>query len=106
MRRAIHLLLLMAVLWCGLHLSRAEADETAWAAAETSAHVQADGDISDDHSQPHVSHGCHSHCPIAPDLDMDLAFEFHARVSAVIFPLPSLPLTSAAQAPPLEPPSA
>lgn len=105
MRRAIHLLIVAAVLWCGLHLSPAEADVVVSATAETSAAAHADHDASDDHPLRQASHGCHSHCPLAIESASSPALGT-PLVRASLVALPSPRLASLSLAPPIEPPIA
>lgn len=106
MRRVINFLLVLAVLWCGLHLSPAEADEGAGRPAELSVQTHQDKERGDDHSQPHVAHSCHSHCPIAPGADLPRAFDTMTFEQALHYAAPVDPLEPIAQTPPIEPPSA
>lgn len=106
MRGAIHLLIIAAVLWCGLHLSSAEADVVGSASFSMSVLAQADHDSSDDHSQQSAPHGCHSHCPLATDIASGPALGEPVPVKTALFALPSARLASIALAPPIEPPSA
>lgn len=107
MRRAMHLLVALAVLWCGLHLSPAEADESFGAdgAALILQDADCEGDRTD-HELPHVAHAGHSHCPVASDDGRGpvLTDPFLAEVT----PFAASPkvLTSRSQAPPIEPPAA
>lgn len=106
MRGPVHLLIALAVLWCGLHLSAAEADIAAPVGNGTSIAVQIDHQNADDHALPHVAHGCHSHCPVATDLTSGPALASPDVVPAPFFAMPRLRLPSLAVAPPTEPPSA
>lgn len=106
MRRAINFLLVLAVLWCGLHLSPAEADEGAGRSAGISVQPYSDGERADDHSQPHVAHGCHSHCPLASGANLDPALNTMTLEKALHYAAPVDPLKPIVQAPPVEPPSA
>ena len=105
MRRVVNLLVILAVLLCGSHLSPAEADARAMHAAETRLHLPAD-----DHGQADMHTGVgqagHHHCPLAPDLDGGLAPCEAAPVDALLFEPPIAQLRSLATAPPIEPPAA
>lgn len=104
MRRAIQILLVIAVLWCGLHLPPAETDAMASSAIADAAHAVPDS--ADDSAQPHGGHGCHSHCPLAANLNSGPSSGIHAPIGAPHFASRIATLTSAAQAPPVEPPAA
>jgi hypothetical protein len=106
MRAAINFLLVLAVLMCGLHISPAEADESAGRSHGVPAYAQADGERGDDHAQPHATHGCHSHCPVAPATDLGSASNTLTIEQGMHYAAPVDPLMPIAQAPPLEPPSA
>lgn len=106
MSRVFRLLLAVAVLWCGLHLSPAEADGGVWTGADAVAHVRSADHGSDGQSRSDVVHGCHNHCPVAPEIGQGPAFGALGNGPALLFALPSRPLTPAAQAPLLEPPAA
>ncbi|WP_143761462.1 hypothetical protein [Sphingobium chlorophenolicum] len=107
MRRAFHFLILAAVLWCGLHLSPAEADAFVPATLSTSATAQqADHDGLGDHPMRQAPHGCHSHCPVATDTASGPALSMPVPARSAFFPTPDTRLTSFAPAPPIEPPSA
>lgn len=106
MRGAVHLLIALSVLWCGLHLSSAEADMVLPAGTEMSMSAQAGHDAAGDHALPHVAHGCHSHCPIATDLASGPALATPGSGRGTFFTMPRLRLPSIAVAPPIEPPSA
>jgi len=106
MHRLLRLVLAMAVLWCGLHLSPAEADGGVWTAADAGAHARSadhgrDGDARDD-----VVHGCHNHCPVSPEPGRNPKISGPDTSRTMLFALPAWPLTPSAQAPPIEPPAA
>lgn len=106
MRPMINFLLVLAVLWCGLHLSPAEADESADRLHAASAHSESDGEHGDNHSRPHVTHGCHTHCPVAPGADLGTTLDAPTVEQALHYAAPVDRLEPIAQAPPIEPPSA
>jgi hypothetical protein len=106
MRRLLGFLVVLAVLWCGLHLSPAEADDGG-SLSQAASTVPSSGDDNDaaDHDRPHVSHACHSHCPVAVDVGgLRLAMAY-PRATA-LFAFPPRVLTSVLPAPPIEPPTA
>ncbi|WP_347302978.1 hypothetical protein V5740_13445 [Croceibacterium sp. TMG7-5b_MA50] len=100
------LLLAAAVLWCGLHLSPAEADGGVWTGADAVAHARAPDHGDDGHPGTDAVHGCHNHCPVAPDIGPSPAVGAVGRGQSMLFARPSWSLTTAAQAPPIEPPAA
>ena len=106
MRRAIQLLIILTVLWCGLHLSSAEADVDASTAFENSVSGQLHAPDADDERQCNFLHGCHSHCPVATDITSGPMLSAPDPIRALFFVMPSLRLPSIATAPPMEPPSA
>lgn len=106
MRPVINILLVMAVLLCGLHLSPAEADEGPWTAETASAAVDPDGTGAEDHSQPHAVHSCHGHCPTSDGVNAVRSADTRLVGTALHYPAAVAPLESAAQAPPVEPPAA
>ena len=106
MRRAIHLLIIVTVFWCGLHLSSAEADIGVSTAFESSVSAQLHGHDADDERQGNFLHGCHSHCPVATDITSGPMLSAPDPVRALFFVMPSLRLASVDTAPPIEPPSA
>ena len=107
MRSALHLLILIAVLACGLHFG--EAAEGHDRAVFHQATLEADasaatGEEGDDASGQSAESG-HHHCPIAPDMS-------HGSEPCAVVPDRMLlaqrvdPLRSRAQAPLVEPPLA
>ncbi|KHL25629.1 hypothetical protein PK98_02945 [Croceibacterium mercuriale] len=106
MHRIVRLLLAIAVLWCGLHLSPAEADGGVWTEAGAVAHARSVDHAGDGHPQADLVHGCHNHCPVAPAVGSGPAIGTRHLVRVLLWALPTWALTSAAQAPPIEPPAA
>ncbi|KRA84271.1 hypothetical protein [Altererythrobacter sp. Root672] len=108
MRRALHLLLLLAVLWCGIHVG-----EPAMAHDETLHHQLAAADDSSrdagGEKQDGVfdaAHVGHHHCPMAPACNDGAASSTGLTDGAPVFAAAVAPLASLSQAPPLEPPAA
>lgn len=103
MRPDLRLLLIICVLWCGVHVA-----QPAWAHDEA-AHHQADA-AADEQDKGHVgsadaAHVGHHHCPAA--LHQSAAsLDYTARGRPLVFAARPMPLGSVAQAPPLEPPAA
>lgn len=106
MHRIVRLLLAFAVLWCGLHLSPAEAATGAWTGTDAVAHASLADHDDDDHRQADLVHGCHNHCPVAPEIGAGPAIGTPLPIRAMLWALPTWSLTHAAQAPPIEPPAA
>jgi len=106
MFRAAHLLIIMAVLWCGLHLSSAEAD-VPWSLTSThvALHDENARDLSD-HGMPHISQACHNHCPMAPDDASGPALAAPALDELPPTAAVAKKLYSLSQAPPVQPPAA
>lgn len=106
MRRALHLLLAFAVLWCGVHLSeRPGAADFGFAEpAHQNAVFLADSGAGHEDAGDAV-HACHHHCPVAtPHRPLAVAEPRDAapqRHDAV----PAAALRSRPGAPPLEPPT-
>jgi len=90
MRRALHLLLAFAVLWCGLHvMDPAEARSAAFH-ADHAAEISGDAGERDDRDHAPARHACHHHhCPVAPDL----------RAAAGAAPLPAFAQEAAGETP-------
>lgn len=107
MRRVLHLLLLLAVLWCGLDLSPAEAEVLGEFSTISGSHqASTDQKSTEDHERVHIFHGCHGHCCVAPALDPAPSLGSHTIAGVLLFMPPSLLMASRSQAPPVEPPSA
>jgi|GEM_PF-3243463 len=107
MQRAIHILLIVAVIWCGAHLFMPDhvvADLAVEACVEA---APASGDAQDTPAGPAKSdHVSHHHCPIAPErtAGADEGALFPSKVA--LFAMPAAVLRSRSQAPPLQPPAA
>jgi hypothetical protein len=108
MRRVLHLLLLMAVLWCGIHVG-----EPAMAHDQTLHHqFESAGDRGHDDAGEtqdgalDVAHVGHHHCPMAPACDDASAAAIGIGDGAPLLAAIISPLASLSQAPPLEPPAA
>jgi hypothetical protein len=105
MSRLLHLLLAIAVLWCGSHLG-----EPAMAAdhpAEATCLVAlADNacDPSGDES-PLATHTSHHHCPSAPAHHVGVSIAQGISTSVLLRPHAVNALGSLSQAPPLQPPT-
>ena len=102
--RALHLILMVAVFFCGLHLA-----EPVQAHGEA-AHYQFDqpaehGHDEDGKGSAEAAHAMHHHCPIAPDQSFAGGCASF-RAPALVFAAPAASLVSLAQAPPVEPPAA
>lgn len=102
---AFRILLLFAVLWCGLHFDEAAEAKADWAYA--AAESDTSGSSSDRGEEPeNIAHASHHHCPIAPDPRVLANEEAVADLAALHFAKSTAALHSLAQAPPLEPPTA
>lgn len=108
MRRAIHLLLMLTVLWCGSHLGEpAEAHERGAAHASTLEAHMLPGDVDDAGGSPGKSTQVgHHHCPIAPDGHFAPALCEPASVDGPVYARPVAVLESLSPKPPIQPPSA
>lgn len=108
MRRAIQILVLVAVFLCGAHPGEpAQAHEDP---AQHLLHLDSHMPDQDGGAGPsdadHVIHAGHQHCPLAAD-DRDAAHSCEAPPSdAPPFAPPIAPLASLTRAPPLQPPAA
>jgi hypothetical protein len=107
MRRLLSLLIILAVLGCGLQLGEKET------ALEVAIHHQFaldaplhanDGDASTGQPAKHADAG-HHHCPIAPDLRSEPVL-CAPVVETILTVRPVLVMPSLALAPPIEPPAA
>lgn len=106
MRRVMHILLAVAVLWCGLHLG-----EPAHAHDEAEQHQAHDGasatdDGEQDRTGPAKAIHLHHHCPMATGQHLNAISAEAAMGEALLFVRPVAALHSRSQAPPLEPPVA
>jgi hypothetical protein len=107
MRRAWHLLLLMSVLWCGLHCGGpAQAEGLSQDALEYALHAADE----DGHGAPDAPlqaiHAGHHHCALAPCKLSDAPDLASLTAGTIPVAHAVQPLDSLAQAPPVDPPSA
>lgn len=106
MRRALHLLLALTVLWCGLHVMEpAEALAGPFHADHGTKRADAAGDQDEPDHAP-ARHACHHHCPVAPDLRGASEAAPLAPAAPILSVANPAALASLAHAPPLQPPSA
>lgn len=105
MRRLLHLLVVIAVLFCALHVGE---EAYAFEAAGTQALEPASADDESDGSSPQdaATHSMHHHCPVSGDLFGGPAFGDAEAVASLVFTRPVAALGSLSQAPPIEPPLA
>jgi hypothetical protein len=102
MLRALRILVITAVLLCGLHIGEdARADEAGKQPAVELA-------FTDEAPTPagEADQRVHHHCPVAQDADFALAFEDLPPSASLIFARPVSRLHSLSQAPPTQPPLA
>lgn len=107
MQRVMRLLMIVAVLWCGVHAAvpdHAIADMGAEACARTGAGIGASGEAPDKPAP--FEHVNHHHCPIAPDRPGGSVIAELVPVDGPLFARPAVALHSHSRAPPLEPPAA
>jgi hypothetical protein len=106
MRRLLHMLLVVCVLLCGVHVAEPVQahDEAAHHALEAGP-GHADGEPAGTH-EGGAAHAVQHHCPVAPE-HVPTAMACAVKVDgAGHFPVPVAALASLSQAPPLEPPAA
>lgn len=106
MRAAFRLLVMIAVLWCGLHL-----DEPAHAHEDIEQHQvldapDPDGDDRPDRDGPSKAAHVHHHCPMAAEPRTGTVSVGPGLTAEILFPGRVAVLHSLSQAPPVEPPSA
>jgi len=106
MRPLFNLLLALAVLWCGLHVSPAEAVQSREGAPVASVHSHAESEQGDNHAKPHATHACHHHCPVAADGGLSAADDAVIPEPALHHVVAVAALRPIVAAPPVEPPSA
>jgi hypothetical protein len=103
----MHLLLIMAVFWCGVHSfvpDHAIADMGNEACAQTDPASDGSQETPVGPSKPdHVSH---QHCPVAPDRQGGADQIAFSSADSPLFAPPAAVLHSRSQAPPLQPPAA
>lgn len=105
MHRAMHLLIMIGVLLCGLHFcATAEAHDDAPRQGMFSApHDSGDNGAPD---PAKLAHGTHHHCPVAPDPDVPARPAAALPPESAFFARPAAPMHSLSRAPPIEPPAA
>lgn len=108
MRRALHLLTIMTVLMCGLHLgepaqANALTDQLRHAAL---ADVGPDDGEPTDQGTDKAAHANHHHCPIAAEQRALSAPRTLLLGDAILFVRPIAAMKSLSRAPPVEPPAA
>lgn len=106
MRRLLHMLLVVCVLWCGAHLAEPVQahDEGAHHALEVGP-GHADSEPAGTH-EGGAAHAVQHHCPVAPDHEPAAQPCARDTGDAGHFAAPAAPLASLTRAPPLEPPAA
>lgn len=108
MRRFLQLLVLAAVLACGIHPGEPAMahEDAAHHLLHAESHLQT-GDGEDGHqSSDRIAHAGHNHCPLAPDADSTGGGDAPFQTAAPPFAYLVKPLESLSRAPPVEPPSA
>ena len=106
MRRLLHMLLVVCVLWCGAHIAEpVQAHDEATHHALEAGPGHADGEPAGKH-EGGTAHAVQHHCPIAPDHAAPAAPCVVDDAGTVHFASPVTALTSLKRAPPLEPPAA
>lgn len=106
MRRLLHMLLVVCVLWCGAHVA-----EPVQAHDEAAHHALEAGPAHDDGEAPGTheggaAHAVQHHCPVAPDQAPGAAVCAVDSGGALHFAAPVAALASLSRAPPVEPPAA
>jgi len=106
MRRALHLLLMIAVFGCGLHIAEPVQAHTERAHHQLEQSSADHGEHGSDDGAANASHALHHHCPLGPD--QKPAAIACAMMPSCLLPTPTLiaDLASLSTAPPLEPPAA
>jgi len=107
MRFAFRLVLILTLLWCGLHL--VEPAEAHGSASEAHAWTGVAVADTDDCSSPRGGAGgqeADHHCPMAPDPGIPPRIAAPTLPAAPAYLNPTRPLASRALAPPLQPPAA
>ena len=106
MRPALHLLIILCVLMCGLHLGEsAEAHDRLTEYAQNAATDDGkDGETPREAAK--LGQAGHNHCPMTPDLTGAPAIAQLLPADAMLFAPPVAALHSLSQAPPIEPPLA
>ncbi len=106
MPRLFSLLLVVCVLWCGVHVAEPvqahdEAEHHAFEAGASHADDEPDGT-----HQGGTAHAIQHHCPVAPDQAAATETCAVETAGAAHFTAPVAALASLTRAPPLEPPAA
>jgi ABC-type nickel/cobalt efflux system permease component RcnA len=106
MRAAFRLLMMIAVLWCGVHL-----DEPAHAFEKVQQHQfqdapESNGDGQADHNGSSQAAHVHHHCPLAAEHRPGIDTAEPRLASDILFHVRVAVLHSLSQAPPVEPPAA
>lgn len=106
MRRLLHMLLVVCVLWCGAHIAEPVQahDEAAHHALEAGP-GHADEEAPGEH-EGGAAHAVQHHCPVAPDQAAAPPACAVDGARAAHFAAPVAALASLTRAPPLEPPAA
>lgn len=106
MRRFLHLLLFVCVLWCGAHVAEpVQAHDEATHHALEAGPGHEDGEAPGTHESG-AAHAVQHHCPVAPEQAQGAAACATERGDAAHFAAPVAPLASLTRAPPVEPPAA
>ncbi len=106
MRRALHVLLVLSVLWCGLHVVDVIDARAATAADRCGERtILAEDCEGHDGGVEGLTHACHHHCPIAPDQRFAQGEQADVLPRMAPIPSPARTLYSLSQAPPLDPPT-
>jgi hypothetical protein len=108
MHRALHLLIMVSVLMCGVHFGETAQAHAAVDEHQTFSHTDAQTDQGDDNDRTpaNAAHAMHHHCPVATDLRVAFGVEAISIGKAIPFATPVAALGSLSQAPPVEPPLA
>lgn len=107
MLRLMRLLMMVAVLWCGVHAAvpdHAIADMGSEACAEATPDTKQSRDAGGNHVP--AEHSNHHHCPVAPGQPTESSGAEFRLADGPLFARPVAALLSHSQAPPLQPPSA
>lgn len=108
MSRALHLLIMLCVLMCGLHLGEPAQAHDGPAQPEYAQNAATDSDKDDrvPGESTKLGQGGHSHCPMTPEQTGAPAFAQLPLADAMLFAAPVTVLHSLSQAPPVDPPLA
>ena len=106
MRRLLHMLLVVCVLWCGAHVAEpVQAHDEATHHALEAGPAHADGEPDGLH-EGGAAHAVQHHCPVAPDQTPATGTCAIESNGAGHFSAPVAVLVSLTRAPPVEPPAA